>query len=709
MIVPLTQPLLFLAPWSGQIYFDEFDALIVATIASGIWHGAYQVSSLRLSKVAVLVFGLFYGCFFIGMFHGFLPFQWPDINEFSSYYSRYNSLRVSKGLIWASALFPLWVASHIRNPLKTKKLFAAGIIVGVIGVFLISLWERKVLHELFFFQNRYALLGSLLDFSTPYRVTGVFADMHTGGTAIDGYISLVWPFSVYLIWVARHWLMRLVASASLVGALYTMMVTFSRGVYLGFGVSFFSGFFVAFNAYPRAFGRRHILVMLLLSVAVLGSSILVFQKGGLIPLVFGFFGFGAAAYVAGINPVFRGWERIVGFIVLSGVCMFGATYGMLTSKWVHNTFVGAVAFSATEVLIAVVAGGYLGSHFLKRYSRQQKLLVIMMFCLVFGAFVPSVFGGRMSERFSSVKEDLNHRIQHWQDAINSMDQDFQTALFGQGIGRFPDVYYWRIQGARDVGLFVFSKDDNNVFLSFAGAHDLRLGQRIFLRPNSSYNLSLDVRTNDPVALLQMRICHRQLIHPTEWNPSCITIKEKIENTGAFWKHLTFPINSGELGSFKKWAIAPLVITVANRREYAFNLRPQTVLEIDNLSLVSETGQQVIRNGDFQSGIDYWFGYYDFNHLPWHIKNLWVSVYFEFGLFGLIAFLCLLGYSIRNMFVNIRKNHDGFSAVLLVSVFGFLAVGTFGTLLDAPRVAFLFYLLLFIGAIGQPGNKQIKMA
>jgi len=280
-----------------------------------------------------------------------------------------------------------------------------------------------------------------------------------------------------------------------------------------------------------------------------------------------------------------------------------------------------------------------------------------------------------------------------------MDNDWLTRLLGQGSGRFPERYFWGSQRTQDVGRFAFLQEDGNTYLRFSGAKDVRLGQRLALQPDTSYTLSLDVRTTAPILKMHMRICHRHLIRPTEWNPTCISFGKRLESTAGAWRHMEFQFNSRDLGSLKRHLQAPLVMTIANRRDYDLLSKPQTLLDFDNLSL-RRTGSDtdLLRNGDFERGIDNWFSYYDFNHLPWHIKNLWVHMYFELGIAGLLAFLLLVIAAFRGLLKPLpdSSGQRAFSIAVLLALVGFLAVGTFGTLLDSPRVAFLFYLLLLSG-------------
>ncbi|MBK8992663.1 MAG: hypothetical protein IPM40_13730 [Gammaproteobacteria bacterium] len=76
----------------------------------------------------------------------------------------------------------------------------------------------------------------------------------------------------------------------------------------------------------------------------------------------------------------------------------------------------------------------------------------------------------------------------------------------------------------------------------------------------------------------------------------------------------------------------------------------------------------------------------------------MNVYFELGIAGLVAFLLLLITSIRGLLAQTSGDagEAAFSIAVLLALVGFVAVGTFGTMLDIPRVTFLFFLLLLCG-------------
>jgi hypothetical protein len=100
----------------------------------------------------------------------------------------------------------------------------------------------------------------------------------------------------------------------------------------------------------------------------------------------------------------------------------------------------------------------------------------------------------------------------------------------------------------------------------------------------------------------------------------------------------------------------------------------------------------VRNGEFEHGSDFWFYSSDTHHLPWHAKNLWLNVYFDQGWFGLVIFTTLLLYVLIRL-LKCAVAGQALAGIFLASVAAFLTVGLFDSLIDVPRIATLFYLML----------------
>ena len=68
----------------------------------------------------------------------------------------------------------------------------------------------------------------------------------------------------------------------------------------------------------------------------------------------------------------------------------------------------------------------------------------------------------------------------------------------------------------------------------------------------------------------------------------------------------------------------------------------------------------------------------------------------------MLFLMLTGGALFRLVAGVARTHP-YSPFLAAALAGFLLVGLFDSLLDVPRLAFLFYLLIFVALALQPGG------
>jgi VanZ family protein len=224
VIVLTALPVLDLAPWSGRFYFDEFDLLLMTGLAIGY---ARTPPSPRkrghTDTIFAWVGSLLAISYAISAVRGLTPWQTPDANAFTNYYSPFNALRIVKGALWALLSYGL-LRRLVAAGMDTKRPLAQGMVAGLALTVAVTLWERTT-------------FGSLFDFTSDYRVTGPFSSMHTGGAYIECYLAIATPFLVLLILQTQSWLSRLLGVLLLLAATYALMVTFSRNGYAAFGVA----------------------------------------------------------------------------------------------------------------------------------------------------------------------------------------------------------------------------------------------------------------------------------------------------------------------------------------------------------------------------------------------------------------------------------------------------------------------------------------
>jgi hypothetical protein len=113
----------------------------------------------------------------------------PDglaLGWFQGYEDPLNSLRIGKSLLLALLLLPSLRSLLQAAPALAVRGYRRGMAMGLGLVSLAVLGER-------------AAYPGLLDFSTPYRSTALFWEMHVGGAGLDAFLALTVPFVVHLL------------------------------------------------------------------------------------------------------------------------------------------------------------------------------------------------------------------------------------------------------------------------------------------------------------------------------------------------------------------------------------------------------------------------------------------------------------------------------------------------------------------------------
>lgn len=558
VLIPALLPILDLTFWSGRFFFNEYDIVILFTVAIAWWRVPLATGRQALLPGAGWILGIIALVQFISTAIGLFPLSPLDANAFANYYSPYNSLRVGKGFWWALLLLSL-LRQELRRDAPVARLFSIGMLAGLAGTALVIVWER-------------AVFPGLLDFDSDYRVTGLFSGMHTGGAAVDCYLSAALPFTAacFLLW--RRIAVRLAGSGLFAAALYCLLVTFSRIDYLAFGLT---------------------------ALALLGGILFL------------------GKHIQGI-----------GRIVLAGTVLLAVT---ATTAW------------------------------------------------------PVLKGSYIQQRFSTNADSLEARIRHWRMALTMRDDGWVTALFGMGKGSFPRTYFWRNGENAKPATYQCLNEDGGPFLRLTSGGSLYMGQRVRLPGGDPYVLSMDLRCNAKNGTLTVPICEKSVMYSFDGK----TIGIQMDGAPGQWKHYQACVPLGNLGRGPWYLRRPVELAL-------FNGQKGLLADVKNVQLIAPDGQNLIRNGDFGAGLDYWFWTAD-NHLPWHSKNLWVQVLFEEGWVGMALFVALPAYLFGILFKRIRGG-DRLALLLMASLVGILAVGLSDSVFDEPRMTLLFFFMAWLAMV-----------
>ena len=113
---------------------------------------------------------------------------------------------------------------------------------------------------------------------------------------------------------------------------------------------------------------------------------------------------------------------------------------------------------------------------------------------------------------------------------------------------------------------------------------------------------------------------------------------------------------------------------------------------------------MLSNGDFSHDMAQWFFTSDRHHMPWHIKSMFMHVFFDQGVVGLLLWLALSAGALWRVSCGNARHHT-LSPAIAGSLLGFAVVGLFDSLLDVPRLAALYYLLVLVALVLQAPNQK----
>ena len=495
---------------------------------------------------------------------------------FQAYEDPLNSLRIGKSLLLALLLLPSLRSLLQAAPALVVRRLSAGMATGLGLVSLAVLCER-------------AAYPGLLDFSTPYRTTALFWEMHVGGAALDVFLVLTVPFAVHALVQARNPWRWVLAAALAVAAGYACLTTFSRGVYLGVG----------------------------LALSVLAC--------------------------------------------------------LLPGRWRQRSWPPAATVNDLR-----------GDAPLPEHWRVwgNRVLVVLLVCE--GAGVLGL-GDFMSTRLAAGERDLGGRLQHWREGLSLLRTPSEF-LLGRGLGRFPANYSRAVAGRGLPGHLQIVDDHEESYLRLFGpAPGVRLSgafellQRVPL-VNGNYTLKFDLRA-PRFARVNVGVCQQHLLYVAACTRQVVVVPDGESR----WRHFSLPLDFRSELPDHWWvpALGFLAVHLEGGADF---------VDIDNLGLRDGQGRQLLVNGSFTSGLEQWYFAARHYFLPWHVDNLFLELLIDQGAVGLSLLLTLIAMAFARLLWG-RGREQVLAPYLLAALSACLAVAVFSSVLDMPRSAFLFYLLL----------------
>lgn len=765
LLLPALLPLIGLAPWTGWLSFEEQDLLLLTAAAGAYARTVWDGRSHRVRDAAgagapsAWLWGPLVALFTLAtvasMFRGFADAGGFQFGWFQGYHEPMNSVRLAKSWLAAVLMLPLWLAACRANSEQASRWLSTGLMVGLAGAALATIWER-------------AAFTGLLNFSSDYRTTALFWEMHVGGAALDGFLALTVPFALRELLQARapgRWVVAAGVSAL---AAYACLTTFSRGVYLAIPVG--AAVLMVLHTrqgrgadtsgvarlVPPQLGRSWAAAVLWASAFGAGAAWMFPSSGyrGMVALLATLaLALPLARLLRGLTPGrwAQGLVMGVGLSLLTGALAwlvpkgayvsFGLVWVLMVALLAHSrrsgplaTWVGVVALAG---FMAAVSGAVLVAHHWGGATGGWRAAPVLAAALAVGllagaprhavwpdswrwqagtlglmatlAVMVGIFAGGsyMSERFSTGGQDFGGRWAHWKLGRDLLSGAGDWSL-GKGLGRFPANHFLVGNPEQIPGDFRLRQEGSGNYLTLVGGKHvngwgelLRVSQRVS-PPGRTAVVTARVRAQQAVSL-HFEVCEKHLLY----NQSCLVKQVQVKGAPGLWQDVRAELK-GDPVSRGDW-VAP--------RWVAFSMAMESragMADLDDVSLVGGAGQSLLANGDFSEGMARWFFSSDRHHMPWHIKSMFMHVLFDQGLLGLALWGLLLASALWRVSVGGARQHP-LAPALAASLTGFAVVGLFDSLLDVPRLAWLFYLLLLIaltlrgpprsGALG-PGARVV---
>jgi hypothetical protein len=134
-----------------------------------------------------------------------------------------------------------------------------------------------------------------------------------------------------------------------------------------------------------------------------------------------------------------------------------------------------------------------------------------------------------------------------------------------------------------------------------------------------------------------------------------------------------------------WRYCPVTLALSASNDGKF-------VDVRELELADARGRSLLSNADFQDGSARWFFTSD-DHAAWRAENMWVHLYLEQGWLGVVTIALLILGTLGLLVRPILAGGNLETYVLTTAIFGFLAIGLFGSMLETPWITTMLCALL----------------
>ena len=349
-----------------------------------------------------------------------------------------------------------------------------------------------------------------------------------------------------------------------------------------------------------------------------------------------------------------------------------------------------VTFTRTTHLAAVVVCGVVAvfgrrAFLKKRLGTWASLAVLVVLAAMAYPLAISPFAGA---RLSIVGQDFQVRMDQYKNVVRMGGESAKAWVFGNGLGQFPARSYWdAVTQAQDGAvkpMHRFVRQEGVSQLQLGPGPDLYLDQFIQLGGAETVELTLQARAVGGDGTVAVFVCQKWLLS----SENCVVRGLELKASGQGWQAVSASIPTDALRHSASWFGRPVRLGLQN---------PGAVrVDIRQASLRTAQGNELLRNGSFESGGDHW-SYTSDDHRSWRVLNLFLAVWFDQGLLGLMAFVLLVSVGVVRG-VNAASSGDPISLAMTAALVGLVVVSLFDSFVGEPRYLLLLICLVWMATL-----------
>jgi hypothetical protein len=369
--------------------------------------------------------------------------------------------------------------------------------------------------------------------------------------------------------------------------------------------------------------------------------------------------------------------------------------GLLLLTYLLGGYGLAVTFARTAYAAALIGTGVAGISWLlaSRGSRKSIMLAAAPILLIVTILGVAGADTGMRQRFLDSAKDYTTREGNWRAGLLVRDKGVLPTLFGMGLGTYSRAAEMRSLVDRP-GDIAVRQDAEGAYVAMRIEAPLYLGEKVNLPGGGSLHLNLQARSDDDLTTLGISLCDKVLLYSDHCRGDGIAIGPSGDGLRSAWQtiEISLPVNGlgeGLATPGLRWLRRPVELSL-------FGGPSGHHVDIRNVRLSDDKGQEVLANGDFSHGLDRWT-VTDDDHLAWRMKNAYLMLVFQTGILGLLAFLLLSGLALAG---GIRTATRGSvtGAAVAGSVVSFLVSGLFDDVVEPTRLATLLFLISLSGLV-----------